>query len=97
MAASGGKRRHPAAPSSRELTALESLREDDDNSDAEAEAGEGGHHGASSRQKVSSKGQSPVCKPGCVQGLPRKGKRILAIMAALIMMQILIVQTRMIV
>ena len=95
MAASGVKRRHPATPSIRELTALESVMEDDDNSDAEAEAGEGGHHGASSRQKVSSKGKIPGLQTGVRSGSAKKRKRILAIIAALIMMQLLIVQTRM--
>lgn len=75
MAASGGKRRHPAAPSSRELTALAYLREDDDDGDAEAEAGEGGHHGASSRQKVSSKGKIPGLQTGVRSGPAKKKKK----------------------
>ncbi len=75
MAASGGKRRHPGTPSLREITALDSLREDDDNSDAEAEAGEGGHHGASSRQKVSSKGKIPGLQTGVRSGSAKKKKK----------------------
>ena len=75
MAASGGKRRHPGTPSIRELTALDSLREDDDNSDAEAEAGEGGHHGASRRQKVSSKGKIPGLQTGVRSGPAKKKKK----------------------
>ena len=75
MSASGGKRRHTAAPSIQELTALEFLREDDENSDAEAEAGEGGHHGASSRQKVSSKGKIPGLQTGVRSGPTKKKRR----------------------
>ncbi len=72
---SGGKRRHPAAPSSRELTVLQSLKEYDDDGDAEAEAGEGGHHGASNRQKVLSKGMIPGLQTGVRSESAKKKKK----------------------
>ena len=75
MSASGGKRRRPATPSTRDLTALDSFRsemEDDDDDDAEADAGEGGHHGAPSRKKVSRKGAIPCLQTGLRSGSAKK-------------------------